>query len=225
MLKSLFNSFENIIIFDVETTGLDPKQDEIIEIALLKVVNRQESTLVENEYDMLVKLAPDKRLPDNITNMTGITDQQLQSEGVGKDKVCGVITDILSCKNPLLVAYNAHFDLSFLYYFLHRFNKAAALKNAKMYDVLTVYKDRRPYPHKLSDAANMYSLDMQSSHRALGDARITFELLCEMGKESDDLERYVNLFGYNPKYGVSGSKISSVTYLPQGYDAVNKLYE
>jgi len=94
-----------------------------------------------------------------------------------------------------------------------------------MLDVLTVYRDRKPYPHKLIDAVKMYSLDTNNTHRALDDARVTFRLLCEMGKEFDDLERYVNLFGYNPKYGVSGPKISSVKYLPQGYYRFKKLYE
>jgi DNA polymerase-3 subunit epsilon len=46
-----------------------------------------------------------------------------------------------------------------------------------------------------------------------------------MWKEMDDLVHYVNLFGYNPKYGVSGSKISSVKYLPQGYERTKRLYE
>ncbi|MCL2153713.1 MAG: exonuclease domain-containing protein, partial [Oscillospiraceae bacterium] len=122
-------------------------------------------------------------------------------------------------------AYNAQFDLCFLYYFLYNFGKNDALKNTKMLDVLTVYRDRKPYPHKLIDAVSMYSLDTNNAHRALDDARVTFELLSEMGKELDDLEHYINLFGYNPKYGVSGPKISSVKYLPQGYDRIKKLYE
>jgi DNA polymerase-3 subunit epsilon len=46
-----------------------------------------------------------------------------------------------------------------------------------------------------------------------------------MGKEEDNLHHYVNLFGYNPKYGISGQKISSVRYLPQKYDSIKKLYE
>ena len=45
-----------------------------------------------------------------------------------------------------------------------------------------------------------------------------------MAREEDDLLRYVNLFGYNPKYGVSGPRISSITYLPQGRFTGEKLY-
>ena len=46
-----------------------------------------------------------------------------------------------------------------------------------------------------------------------------------MEEEKDDLCRYLNLFGYNPKYGVEGKPIGSVTYKPQRYDPAQPLYE
>ena len=94
-----------------------------------------------------------------------------------------------------------------------------------MLDAMTVYKDRRPYPHKLQNAIDAYGLVTQNTHRAVDDARATLELLYAMAAERDDLDRYINLFGYNPKYGVSGPKISSVRYVPQGYNETCKLYE
>ena len=225
MLDSLFGKFDNIIVFDVETTGTDFKRDEIIEVAMLRAEKGLSGYDIVEEYSSLVRLATNRELPAIITNLTGITGEQLQKEGASKEKVCEKLTEMLNTKNPLLVAYNAQFDLCFLYYFLNRFGKSDVLKNIKMLDMLTVYKDRKPYPHKLSDAVSMYSLGTDQSHRALDDTRATFRLLCEMGKELDDLEYYVNLFGYNPKYGVSGPKISSVRYTPQGFDRIKKLYE
>ena len=115
--------------------------------------------------------------------------------------------------------------LCFLYFFLHRFGKAEILKGIKMLDAMTVYKDRRPYPHKLQNAIDAYGLVTQNTHRAVDDARATLELLYAMAAERDDLDRYINLFGYNPKYGVSGPRISSVRYIPQGYHETQKLYE
>ena len=50
-------------------------------------------------------------------------------------------------------------------------------------------------------------------------------LMLEMEKERDDLHNYVNLFGYNPKYGLEGKPIGSVTYKPQGYDPALPLYQ
>jgi len=46
-----------------------------------------------------------------------------------------------------------------------------------------------------------------------------------MAAEKDDLMRYIDLFGTHPKYGLSGKKISSVTYCPQPYDRRVPLYE
>ena len=49
-------------------------------------------------------------------------------------------------------------------------------------------------------------------------------LMAFMEQEKADLEKYLNLFGYNPKYGISGKPIGSVTYKPQPYNPVNPLY-
>mgnify|MGYP000137852126 CR=1 FL=1 len=86
-------------------------------------------------------------------------------------------------------------------------------------DSLTVYKDRRAYPHKLANAIIAYELEdkVQNSHRAIDDVLALFEVLKAMDEERDDLCTYVNLFGYNPKYGVSGRRITGVRYEPQGF--------
>ena len=128
--------------------------------------------------------------------------------------------------NTLLLAYNAHFDLSFLYYFLLRDGDPLVLKGKDKLDLLTVYKDRRPYPHKLCCAIDAYGLSGRfvNSHRAVDDVIATTAVALEMEQERDDLERYINLFGYNPKYGVEGKKISTVTYKPQPYDPKQPLY-
>ena len=90
---------------------------------------------------------------------------------------------------------------------------------------MTVYKDRRPYPHKLQNAIDAYGLLTQNTHRAVDDARATLELLYAMAEERDDLGRYVNLFGFNPKYGAPKPRIASIRYVPQGYQETQPLYE
>ena len=129
--------------------------------------------------------------------------------------------------NTLLLAYNAHFDLSFLFYLLSRSGDLSALKGKDKLDLLTVYKDRRPYPHKLCNAIEAYNLSGQvvNSHRAIDDVLATVAVMEAMGREKDDLARYLNLFGYNPKYGISGKPIGSVTYKPQPYNPTAPLYE
>ena len=197
MLETLFERFDSLLVLDTETTGFSPRRDEIIELAMLRLTPGGE----EEAYDEFIRLSPGKELPARNTELTGITEEDLRG-GVSKDKAARA-----------------------LYYLLDAYGLAGALRGAKFLDAMTVYKDRRPYPHRLADAVEAYSLSAQNTHRAIDDTRATFELLCAMDAEAGDLDRYVNLFGYNEKYGVTGKRISSVTYRPQGFDAVGKLYE
>ena len=221
MLETLFDRFDNIIVLDTETTGFSPRREEIIELAMLRVSRTGET----REFDKFIRLSPGRSIPPKIVELTGITGAMLENEGVSKEEACTALADMLSLERPLLVAYNAQFDLGFLYYFLNGFGKAGVLKNVRMLDALTVYRDRRPFPHKLCDAVAAYSLVSQNTHRAIDDTKATYELLCAMDAEEPDLHRYINLFGYNAKYGVSGQRISSVSYRPQGYDPLRPLYE
>ncbi|PWM20454.1 MAG: 3'-5' exonuclease [Clostridia bacterium] len=219
MLDSLFKDFDNIIVLDTETTGLSFRNDEIIELAFLRL-----SGDTMEEYDEFIRLSPGRRIPPQIVSLTGISDDMLENYGVEKERACRSLVEALSGRRTLLAAYNAQFDLCFLYYFLLRFGKAEVLQGLKLLDAMTVYKDRRPFPHKLANAVSAYALQTQNTHRAIDDTRATLELLCAMEAEEADLERYINLFGYNQKYGVSGPRISSVRYLPQGYAGSGKLY-
>ena len=220
MLETLFDRFDNIIVLDTETTGFSPRREEIIELAMLHVSRTGET----REFDKFIRLSPGRSIPPKIVELTGITGAMLENEGVSKEEACTALADMLSLERPLLVAYNAQFDLGFLYYFLNGFGKAGVLKNVRMLDALTVYRDRRPFPHKLCDAVAAYSLVSQNTHRAIDDTKATYELLCAMDAEEPDRHRYINLFGYNAKYGVSGQRISSVSYRPQGYENKTKLY-
>ena len=219
MLDSLFEKFERIVVLDTETTGIDCKKDEIIELAAASVTPGG----IESEMDVFIRLSEGRTLPSMITQLTGITPEMLTQQGVEKWEAAQFAAAI-SHPNTLIVAYNAQFDLCFLYYFLARLELADALKGVKMLDAMTVYKDRRQYPHKLQSAIDAYGVTTQNTHRAVDDAKAALEVLDAMAREEDDLLRYVNLFGYNPKYGVSGPRISSITYLPQGRFTGEKLY-
>ncbi len=221
MLETLYSQFDHVLVLDTETTGINHKQDEIIELSAVFA----DKNGISREMDHLIRLSPGRELPPVITELTGITPADLALEGVEKSAAAQELAALLRHEKLLLVAYNAQFDLCFLFYFLQRLGLADALKGIKMLDALTVYKDRRPYPHKLKDAIAAYGLDAKNSHRALDDTRATYLLLQAMAQEKDDLHRYINLFGYNPKYGVSGPRISSLQYRPQGYDRSCPLYE
>ena len=224
MTNELWNRFDRIVIFDTETTGIDFDTDRIIELGAVALEKGGET----GSLNCLIRLPQGHRLPPFIVDLTGITDEELAQKGVSEEEAGAAFCLLLEgAKRPLLVAYNAQFDLNFLYWFLKKSGNAQILRLPRFLDALTVYKDRRDYPHKLCNAIEAYRLEEEAvnSHRAVDDARATVRLLEEMAREKNDLHCYIDLFGTHPKYGINGRKISSITYKPQPYQRTIPLYE
>lgn len=224
MMEAIWNNFDRVVVFDTETTGIEFGTDRIIELGAVSLEKGVETDCM----DLFIRLPEGRTIPPFITELTGITDAQLLSEGVDQGEAVDAFCRLLEgAERPLLVAYNAQFDLNFLYWFLRPYGRVEVLRAPRFLDALTVYRDRRDYPHKLCNAIDAYGLGdrVVNSHRAVDDARATVALLEAMAAERDDLERYLDLFGVHPKYGVSGRKISSVTYWPQSYRRTVPLYE
>ena len=224
MTKKLWNRFDRIIVFDTETTGIDFDADRIIELGAVALEEQGEV----DSLNCLIRLPAGKTLPPFIVDLTGITEEDLLREGVSEAEAAdGFCRLFQGAERPLVVAYNAQFDLNIMYWFLKRCGSAQVLRLPRFLDALTVYRDRRDYPHKLCNAIEAYHLGEEAvnSHRAVDDARATVRLLEVMAEEKNDLDRYVDLFGTHPKYGLSGRKISSITYKPQPYQRTIPLYE
>lgn len=221
-LDSLFQRYDRILIFDTETTGLRFDRDEIIQFSAVVL----ERSGVTQQYDLLIRLAPGQQVPPEIQRLTGITTQDVEQRGIPRDQAAREIAGLLA-GNTLLTAYNAHFDLSFLFHMLRVHGDPGCLRGKDKLDLLTVYRDRRAYPHKLRDAIAAYGLEgtVQNSHQADQDALATVSVMDAMSAERDDLPDYINLFGYIPKYGPPRRPIRSVTYLPQPYDSPIPLYQ
>lgn len=196
--------------------------------AVLKKHNSQLAKMIEkgaDRFDISIKrediksatskLPEGETLPENIVSLTGITDERLQTEGVQPVKAAGQIAKLMQNGPTLMIAHNAQFDACFLRGLL----RGQKVGRIDWLDSLTVYKDRRAYPHKLANAIIAYDLTgkVQNSHRAIDDVLALFEVLKAMDDEREDLGSYVNLFGYNPKYGVSGRRIVGVRYEPQSF--------
>lgn len=223
-MRSLWAQFDRMVVFDTETTGLDFRKNRIIELGAAALDADGET----GNMDALIRLPEGETLPPEIVRLTGITDRQLLNEGVSQEAAVEDFCRLFDgAQRPLLVAYNAQFDLNFMGRLLPALGQLELLKRCRFLDALTVYRDRRDYPHKLCNAIEAYNLGDQvvNSHRAVDDARATVALMEAMAAERDDFDRYIDLFGFNPRYGVSGRRISSVTYRPQSYRRTALLYQ
>lgn len=223
-MEGLWERFDRVVVFDTETTGIEFGKDRVIELGAVTMEGGGET----GSLDVLIRLPEGMSLPPFIVELTGITDAQLAAGGVGEREAAEAFCRLLEgSRQPLLAAYNAQFDLNFLFYLLRPYGCVDVLRRSRFLDVLTVYRDRRDYPHKLCNAIDAYGLaeTAVNSHRAVDDARAAAALMEAMAAERSDMERYINLFGIHPRYGVSGRRISSVTYRPQAYVRERPLYE
>lgn len=202
-----------VIYFDTETTGLECSECQIIELAMITVIDGK----IVEEYDRFIRV--DGKLPPRITEITGITDQMLDDEGFDEAEIAEDLRERLT-PDTLMIAHNAQFDLSFVYSLLERHYPDAHEILSKMdwLDTLSVLKDRKKYPHKLIDGVKHYGIAEVNFHRAIDDTRALVDVTRAMINERPDLEEYINVFGYNPKYGVSGPIFPFIEYKKQYYN-------
>ena len=201
------------IFFDTETTGLNSYSCQIIELSMITVIDGE----TVEEYDKFVRY--DSLLPERIVSLTGITDKLLSEDGVDEKVIAEDLKERLS-EGTLMIAHNCQFDLSFIYNLLRKYYPNAAdeiVESLNWLDSLTVLKDRKDFPHKLIDAAEHYDIEYVNFHRGIDDTIALINVVREMRKERDDLKEYINIFGYNPKYGVQGKRFGFIEYKKQYY--------
>ena len=198
-LRDIFTKYKAVVFFDTETTGLEAESCQIIELAAIRVEKTERGTLrMADSADVFVKLPEGERIPQKIVELTGITDEQLENEGITEAEAAARFTELIGGGRVLLVAHNAQFDLLFTAEMLRRHGNGG--------------------PEALKAADYLDSLTVQNSHRAIDDVAALFEVCKAMDAERSDLLSYVNVFGYNPKYGVSGKRIEKVAYWPQNFN-------
>ena len=157
------NFVDDYVVFDLETTGLDPVLDKIIEIGALKY---KDNELVD-KFSFLIN--PECLLPDIIVNITGITDEELKNELTIKD----VLPKFLNFIEDLpLIAHNSQFDLSFIEEKIKMLN--LKIPKNKNIDTLELAKNYIPraYNHKLETLKKYFKLDY-ASHRSIDDCQTT----------------------------------------------------
>jgi DNA polymerase III epsilon subunit family exonuclease len=159
-----------IVIFDFETTGLDPNRDQIIEVGAIKYSNFEP---VEEFSSLVSTKIP---LTDLITRLTGITPDML----VGQPSMEEVLPRFLNfIEGSLLVAHNASFDMGFLRAACQRqgvdieWPVFCTLKMAREYLVQLERKS-------LDSLAEYYGLEFEARHRSIGDVKVTGLVLKEL---------------------------------------------
>lgn len=178
--NSLTNTPSNFTVIDIETTGLDPNYDKIIEIGAIKVRDNE----VVDTFESLIK--PDGQyyydddndtevfeyVNDFITELTGITNEMLE-KAPGIKSVLPNFIDFV--KNDILIGHNVNFDINFLYDSLES-NLQYTFKN-DFVDLMRL--TRKLYPefknHKLKTVAENLKVSIEGNHRALKDCFITLE--------------------------------------------------
>ncbi len=156
------------VALDLETTGLDPNRDAIIEVGAVKF---RDGEPVE-EYHSLIN--PGRPLPFEISQLTGITDRDL----IGKpafDQVAGAVMRFVGQQS--VVGHNVGFDLGFLR------GQGLLAENLGLdtWELSTILLPSLP-GYSLGALADRFGLAQGSKHRALDDARMTgrlFLYLCE----------------------------------------------
>ena len=172
-------------VFDLETTGFDADLDGITEVAVCKVKNGQ----IIDEFTTFVN--PEKPIPYNVQELTHITDDMVKDA----PKMSDMIPEFLEfVKGSVLVAHNAHFDISFIA------NKAKKLGlDFRPYVIDTYEISLELYNavenHKLGTLVEYLGIELEGAHRAINDTRATAKMFIRMKedciKENIDINNYI----------------------------------
>ena len=152
------------VVLDIETTGLSPLVDEIIEIAALKIEDGKKAA----NFQSLIK--PSVKIGAVITKLTGITNDMVNDA----PKIEEVLPSFKSfIENQILVGHNINFDINFLY---DRFFEilGCALSN-DFIDCLCLARQLLPElpNHRLGTVGRYFNIDDHGMHRALKDCEVT----------------------------------------------------
>lgn len=163
------------ILFDTETTGLEPlKGDRVIEVAALELINDLPTGVA---FHRLVD--PERDIPEEATRVHGITRADL----AGKPKFAEIVPDLLEfLGDGPMVAHNAVFDFGFLDAEFARL-KLPSLNRGRMVDTLAMAKTRFPgMPNSLDALCRRFGIDLseRSTHNALLDCRLLAEVYVEL---------------------------------------------
>ena len=144
----------NFVAIDVETTGLSPVYNELIEISAIKYEKAQK----KDTFSTLIK--PKKEISDTITNITGITNEMVKN-APNIEQVMPKLIDFIG--DYPIVAHNANFDYSFL-----QNNSQKSFSKNKVIDTVAISRKMLPSlpNHKLNTVSKYIGIEEDGFHRA-----------------------------------------------------------
>ena len=162
-----------IVALDIETTGLDPKNDSIIEIGAVKFNENR----VIAEFSKLIN--PRKPINQFINNLTGITNSMVMNAPFIID-VLPEIHDFIG--DGIILGQNIDFDLSFF----HRYNQFKDNPTIDTYELAAVLMPTASR-YGLGSLARQLGAVLTNAHRALDDAKATMQVYQQLIKKIGDL--------------------------------------
>jgi len=168
LMNNVVSTCNEVIVLDFETTGLSAEYDRVIEVGAILVRNHK----IIDEFVELMN--PDFLVSSFITSLTGITNAMLKGKPTPESVMPRLINFI---EDRPIVAHNATFDKRFLMAELGR--AKLSIENPFLCTMRLAKKlipDATSY--KLADIARYIGIrvDSKSSHRALGDVKVTAKL-------------------------------------------------
>lgn len=176
------------VVLDLEMTGLSAKNDQIIEIGAVKIKDNQ----VIETMECLVN--PKCKIPTRVTELTGITDEMVQS-GMEKDEAVENLLKFI--EGYILVGQNINFDYSFLKQWAVNHKRPL---EAKACDTLKLARVLLPaeQPKRLENLCEYFGIERARSHRALDDAIETWQVFEKLKERSETLENAETYFAPRP---------------------------
>ena len=159
-----------IVALDIETTGLDPDQDAIIEIGAVRFTDRR----VEGEWDTLIN--PGRRIPPFITQLTGIRDSMV----LHAPHIDDVLADLVEfIGDAPILGHNVRFDISFL-------SKRGILRRNILLDTYEMAAVLLPNAgrYNLGALTQALNVPLPATHRALEDAQATRGVFLRLYEEA-----------------------------------------
>jgi CRISPR-associated protein Cas2 len=163
------------VVVDIETTGLSPDADEIIEIGALKVINGK----VSCTFHTFVRI--EGSIPVSIMELTGITDDMLREGGQAPQDALKAFVTFLS--DMPIVAHNASFDMNFLLRACKKQGLPLLTNRSIDTHSLTRRLVKSLLNYKLETVAKHLGITQEEAHRGIGDCettRLVYEKLIEM---------------------------------------------